>query len=910
MDLKHPNMKEYLERCKKEGRYVIFDGGMGTYLQTHGLKNGQLPETMNIECPNVLADLALAYLEAGANVINTNTFGANAMKFPKDDPNYPLEKVVRIAVENAVSVRNRYIESHPEREAFVALDLGPTGKLLAPMGDLKFEQAVELYAEVIRIGAAAGADCVLIETMSDTYELKAAVLAAKENCDLPIIATVIYSENGKLLTGSEPVGTVALLEGLGVDMLGVNCGLGPEEMRPIVRELTKAASVPVVVTPNAGLPKMRDGSVYFDVLPDAFASTMKQITEENDGILGLGGCCGTTPAHIQAMADLMKHETAKHVIPCCDTVVSSGMRHVVLNECPVIIGERINPTGKSKMKQALRDHNMEYLLKEGTTEEANGAHILDVNVGLPEIDEVALLSEAVFELQSVTPLPLQIDTSDVVAMEHAMRIYNGKPMINSLNGKKEVMEAVFPLIKKYGGVVVALLLDEDGIPATAEGRIQIAKKIYETADRYGVKHKDIVFDALVMTISTDSMAAVITLDTVRRITEELGACSVLGVSNVSFGLPRRDLVTSTFYACALNNGLTAGIINPSSASMRQVYDSFLAVKGYDAQSTRFIGLYAGTSTPEQALKAAREEAYVKGAMDAANAGVSFAQGVSSGAIAPGSAVAFGSGAGAGGIGASAGAGSGAAGSNGASLMGGAAGAGVAGADRNSGAGAEGDVSKTPLGNSILKGLKDSSADICKELLASGTAPLDIINSYIVPALDKVGIGFEKGTLFLPQLLMSADAAKACFEVIKTALEESGTKSTPKGKVIMATVKGDIHDIGKNIVKVLLENYSFQVIDLGKDVPPEVVVETAIKEDVHLVGLSALMTTTVVSMEETIKALRAANVPCAVVVGGAVLTQEYADMIGADAYCKDAMQTVRYAEKFFEDHPEYGLKEGN
>ena len=906
MDLNHPNMKEYLERCKKENRYVIFDGGMGTYLQTHGLQKGQLPETMNLLCPEVLADLAMAYLEAGANVINTNTFGANSLKFPIDDPEYPLEKVVTIAVENAVNVRNTYIASHPEREAFVALDLGPTGKLLAPMGDLSFDRAVELYAEVIRFGVKAGADCILIETMSDTYELKAAVLAAKENSDLPIIATVIYSENGKLLTGSEPAGTVALLEGLGVDMLGVNCGLGPEQMRPIIRELTAAASIPVVVTPNAGLPQMRDGEVYFDVLPDEFACSMKTITEENDGILGLGGCCGTTPDHIRAVSELLANEKARPAVYKNDTVVSSGMKHVILNRCPVIIGERINPTGKSKMKQALRDHNMEYLLREGTTEEANGAHILDVNVGLPEIDEVALLSEAVFELQSVTPLPLQIDTSDTVAMEHAMRIYNGKPMINSLNGKQEVMDAVFPLIKKYGGVVVALLLDEDGIPATAEGRIAIARKIYENADRYGVPRKDIVFDALVMTISTDSEAAVITLETVRRITEELGACSVLGVSNVSFGLPRRDLVTSTFYACALNNGLTAGIINPSSASMRSVYDSFLAVKGYDKQSTRFIGIYAGTSTPEQALKAAQEQAYARGAADAANAGMAFAQGVSSGAIAPGSPVTLSTG------GAGVAVGSPVSGGNAAGPAAGASGSTATGAAGNAAAAGSdsGDVSKTPLGNSILKGLKDSSADLCRELLSAGTAPLDIINGYIVPALDVVGIGFEKGTLFLPQLLMSADAAKACFEVIKTALEESGTKSTPKGKVIMATVKGDIHDIGKNIVKVLLENYSFQVIDLGKDVPPEVVVETAIKENVHLIGLSALMTTTVVSMEETIKALHAANVPCAVVVGGAVLTQEYADMIGADAYCKDAMQTVRYAEKFFEEHPEYALKDGN
>ena len=830
-------MRNFLKKIQDNKEFIYFDGGMGTYLQANGLKSGQLPETFNLDRPEVLKELAMAYAEAGANVLNTNTFGANRLKFPMDDPTYPLDRIVTSAVKNTAAVRDAYKKANPHRDVFVALDLGPTGKLLAPMGTLDFEEAVSIYSEVVRLGAEAGADCVLIETMSDTYELKAAVLAAKESCDLPVFATVIFSENGKLLTGGEPKGVVALLEGLGVDGLGVNCGLGPKEMKPIVAEIAKAASVPVIVNPNAGLPRVEGGVTYYDITPKDFAATMQEIATENPGVIGLGGCCGTTPDHIKALVDKMQGIRANPVIPCEDTVTSSGAVHVVLNEKPVIIGERINPTGKSKMKQALREDDLNYILNEGVTEEENGAHILDVNVGLPEIDEPSVLKRAVYELQGITSLPLQIDTSDFIAMEGAMRIYNGKPMINSVNGKQEVMEAVFPLVKKYGGVLVALLLDEEGIPATVEGRMAIAEKIYAAADSYGVPRKDIVFDALVMTISTDSAAAKITLDTVRAITQTYGACTVLGVSNVSFGLPRRDLINTTFYALALENGLTAGIINPSSKAMKSVYDSFLAVRGYDNNCVSFIGGYADSISAEAELKKIKESGMVTSATSG-NTGNSPA------------------------------------------------------VDDKS------DIAKTPLGSAIIKGLKENCARLSKEMLSSGTDPLDVINSYIVPSLDVVGKGFEKNTIFLPQLLMSAEAAQVCFDEIKTALSSAGVKSEPKGRVIMATVKGDIHDIGKNIVKVLLENYSFDVIDLGKDVAPETIVECAIKEDIHFIGLSALMTTTVSSMEETIKALREAHVDCKVAVGGAVLNQEYADMIGADYYCKDAMQTVRCAEEFF------------
>ena len=829
-------MREYLNECIKQNKFLFFDGGMGTYLQAHGLQQGVLPETFNLDHPEVLKDLARMYMEAGANIINTNTFGANRMKFPVDDENYPLEKIVTAAVKNVMEVRDEYVAKNPDQKVFVALDIGPTGKLLAPLGNLDFEEAVDIYKEVISIGVKAGADLVLIETMSDSYECKAAVLAAKEVCDLPVIATVIFSENGKLLTGGQPKGVVAMLEGLRVDALGVNCGLGPTEMKGIVKELAKAASVPVVVNPNAGLPRVENGITYFDVTPEEFSSVMKEIAGENNNVLGVGGCCGTTPDHIRALVETLKNEKTNDVVPCDDTVVSSGMGHVVLNEKPVIIGERINPTGKKKMKQALVDNDMDYILNEGVTQEENGAHILDVNVGLPEIDEPTMLKRAVYELQGISALPLQIDTSDPVAMEGAMRIYNGKPMINSVNGKQEVMDAIFPLVKKYGGTVVSLLLDEDGIPETVDGRMAIAEKIYENADKWGIPKKDIVFDALVMSISTSKEAAKITLETVRRVTEELHACSVLGVSNVSFGLPRRDLINSTFYASALNAGLTAGIINPSSSAMKSVYDSYLAIKGFDDNCLSFINAYAGTVSAEAQLKKVMEEKAV----------------VSSDA------------------------------------------------QEKS---ASDDISKTKLGNAIIKGLKENCKTFTKAELESGTDPLDVINNYIVPALDYVGVGFEKNTIFLPQLLMSAEGAQVCFEVIKDKLNNEGVKNEPKGKVILATVKGDIHDIGKNIVKVLLENYSFEVIDLGKDVPPELIVETAIKENIHLVGLSALMTTTVVSMEETIKALREANVDCKVMVGGAVLNQDYADMIGADAYCKDAMQTVRYAEDFFSKYPD-------
>lgn len=777
-------------------RILFFDGGMGTLLQEQGLQAGELPETWNLKNPEPIIQIHKAYLAAGADIILANTFGANRFKYGED-----LEKIVTAGVANA---KKAIAESG--KKAYVALDIGSTGKLLKPMGTLDFEEAVGVFAEIIRAGEKAGADLILIETMSDTYELKAAVLAAKENSTLPIMATVIFDESQKMLTGASPQVVVSLLEGLGVDALGINCGLGPKQMKEIVKELLKYASIPVIVNPNAGLPRSENGKTVFDVGAEEFAEDMEEIVTM--GAWFAGGCCGTTPAHIQAMVEKCKEITPVPIIPKNYTFVTSYSAAVELGGRPVIIGERINPTGKSKFKQALRDHNIDYILEEGVKQEDSGAHILDVNVGLPEIDEAAMMETIVYELQSIMPIPLQIDTTNMEAMERALRIYNGKPMINSVNGKAEIMEQVFPLVKKYGGVVVGLALDEDGIPDTTEGRLAIAEKIYQTGEKYGISRKDIVIDALVMTMSTNNESAKITLDTVKEITAR-GGKTVLGVSNISFGLPQRELINAAFFTMAMNNGLSAGIINPNAKAMRQAYDTFCVLGGYDAQCMNYIENYAVTDAPNAAAKPA--------------------------------------------------------------------------------------ASKLNLTDSIIKGLKDQAYRATEEELKT-KEPMEIINGELVPALDVVGQGFEKGTMFLPQLLMSAEAAKAGFEAIRQYVQSHGEAQEKKATIVIATVKGDIHDIGKNIVKVLLENYGYEVIDLGKDVPPEKIVETVVDKHVPLVGLSALMTTTVVNMEESIKELHKEAPWCKIMVGGAVLTQEYADMIGADFYGKDAMQSVYYAER--------------
>lgn len=808
--------KNLRDRLGKE--WLFCDGGMGTFLQERGLQGGELPERWNLTHPDIITELFESYLKAGADIFNTNSFGLNSLKYPGE-----VAEIMKASVELAKQAR---INTGRE-DAYIAIDIGPTGKLLEPMGDLSFDRAVDLFAEAIKAGAEAGGDLVLIETMSDSYEAKAAVLAAKENCDLPVIVTTIYDEKGKLLTGGTVNSTVAMLEGLGVDALGMNCGLGPDLMIPMVKRMIEVASVPIVVNPNAGLPRTEDGRTVFDVDPEEFAEVMGEIADM--GVQVLGGCCGTTPEHIRKTIEVVKPKTFKPNTPKNFTVITSFCQAVTVDKKPIIIGERINPTGKSRFKQALRDNDMDYILSQGLEQEDAGADILDVNVGLPEIDEPAMMRDVVKRLQGVTGLPLQLDTTDIEALEQGLRYYNGKAMINSVNGKQEVIKSVMPLVKKYGGVLVGLALDEDGIPETADGRIKVADKIYKAADEYGIPRKDIVIDGLCMTISSDSSSAVTTLETLRRIRDEYNGHSILGVSNISFGLPQRQIINSYFLTMAMQMGLSFAIMNPNNEQMMASYRAYVALSDLDPQCMNYIEAYA-------------------------NASVSV---ISSG-------------------GASATAAS------------------VSGDGQATGGSGDGGTS-TKLSNAIERGMVGVAESEMKEAIKTRD-PLEVINDELIPALDKVGKGFEKGTVFLPQLLMSADAAKAAFEVVKASM--AGKPRELKGKVIIATVKGDIHDIGKNIVKVMLENYGYDVIDLGKDVPPEVIVDRAIADDVKLVGLSALMTTTVVSMEDTIKLLREKKPDTKVVVGGAVMTQEYADAIGADCYAKDAMATVRYADEVF------------
>ena len=793
------------ERLGKE--WLFCDGGTGSILQKMGLKGGELPETWNLTRPDDIRSLNRGYFEAGSNIVNTNTFGANRFKFDN------VSDIVKAGVWLCQEARK---EAGREDDAYVAIDVGPTGKLLEPMGDLAFNDAVDIFAEIIKAGYEAGGDLVLIETMSDSYEAKAAVVAAHEVCDLPVIVTTIYDESGKLLTGGSVEGTVAMLEGLKVDAIGINCGFGPKQMLPIAERLVACCSLPIVVNPNAGLPRTENGATVYDVDPEEFSQVMEEIAKL--GVHVMGGCCGTTPDHISRMIGKVKQVPFTPPVEKQTTYVTSFADCVKIGRKPVIVGERINPTGKKKLQQALRDNNIDYILTEALKQEEAGAHVLDVNVGLPEINEPEMMESVILKIQSVTNLPLQIDTTNIEALERGMRIYNGKPMINSVNGKEENIKAVMPLVAKYGGVLVALPLNESGIPATSDGRIEIARRIYEAADSYGIPRKDIVIDGLAMTISSDPESAIATLDTVRRVRDEFSGHSILGVSNISFGLPARELVNSHFLTMAMQNGLSCAIINPCNGPMMASYRSYNALMNLDPNLGEFINAYKD---------------YVAGT--SASSGSAKTSSASSGAV-------------------------------------------------------------LTLAEAIERGVTGRASEAMKEALDSGRDSLEIINSELIPALDRVGKGFEAGTVFLPQLLMSADAAKAAFAVVKEAMADKPRNT--KGQVILATVKGDIHDIGKNIVKVMLENYGYDVIDLGKDVPPEVIVDCAIENNIRVVGLSALMTTTVASMEETIKLLREKKPGTKVVVGGAVMTPEYADKIGADAYAKDAMATVRYCDSVF------------
>ena len=784
---------------------LYLDGGMGTLLQTQGLSVGELPERWNITHPDAITEIHRAYFDAGSNVVNTNTFGANCLKFEMDE----LDAIIGAAISNARRAAN---ESKTEHRKWVALDIGPTGRMLAPYGDLDFEDAVSVFAETVRLGVKHGADLIMIETMSDSYETRAALLAAKENSNLPVFVSCAFGEDGKLMTGADPAAVVAMLEGMGADAIGINCSFGPRKLMDVVKEYLKYASIPVLFKPNAGLPAVREGRTVYDLSPNEFATDMREAILL--GVRSVGGCCGTTPEYIEAL--VQKTETIKPqpITQKNITCVSSYTHAVIFDSAPILIGERINPTGKKRFKEALKAGDMDYILREGLAQAEAGVHILDVNVGLPEIDEVTMLQNAVCRLQEVTDLPLQIDTSDPAAMEAALRRYNGKAMINSVNGKRESMESVFPLVKKYGGLVVALTLDESGIPTRAEERARIAERILSVANEYGIDKKDIIFDPLALTISADQTAAHETLRAVSIIKNELGCHTSLGVSNVSFGLPNRDVINSTFFALALGKGLSAAIMNPYSEEMMKTYHAFCALDGQDENCAAYINFAQNLpvartiSTPVQPSVATNAEG-------------------------------------------------------------------------------------SELQKAVTRGLRDRAAALTRQELKT-RSPLDVVQADIIPALDIVGEGFEKKTVYLPQLLMAAEAAKAAFEEVKTHLPAAANNGV---SVVLATVKGDIHDIGKNIVKLLLENYGFAVSDLGRDVSSEDVVDEVVRLHAPLVGLSALMTTTVPAMEETIRALRKRAPWCKIVVGGAVLTAEYAATIGADKYAKDAMETVRYAETF-------------
>ncbi len=795
-------------REKLRSSFVFFDGAMGTELQKRNLKTGELPERLNISNPEAIEEIHLSYLEAGSDVISANTFGANPIKFSEEE----LSSVISAAFDRAESA----IKKAGGKKRYIALDIGPLGKILKPFGDLAFEDAVEHFAKVVRLSKDR-ADLILIETMNDTYELKAAVLAAKENSDLPIFATCVFDEKEKLMTGADALSVIALLEGLGVDAIGMNCSLGPHKMNEILVTFAKYSSTPLMISPNAGMPRSVDGKVIYDVTALEFAEEMTK--SAGLGARVLGGCCGTSPEYIKLLVEALKDKAPLPVESKNDCIVSSYTHAVAFGESPVIIGERINPTGKKKVKEALIEGDYGFILREGVYQQQAGAEILDVNCGLPEIDEAAVMKKVIEDLQGVCDTPLQIDTSDPVALEKALRIYNGKSMINSVNGKRESMEAVFPLAKKYGGVIVALTLDEKGIPETAEGRIEIAKRIIETAESYGILRKNIVVDTLTMAISADEHAAEVTLEAIKGVTA-LGVKTTLGVSNISFGLPHRDYVNSEFFSLALRIGLSSAIMNPHSERMLKACRENFKGFGSDPVSFEELSSFAPEIIKEVMAMTEPLEAIPTASRDSLN-----------------------------------------------------------------------------LKDAIISGLSEETDKATRKLLEEND-PLSIVNEHIIPALNIVGAGFEEGRVYLPQLLMSAECAKLSADLIKDRLSDTGQEKSKGDKIIIATVRGDIHDIGKNIVKILLENYGFDVIDLGKDVPEEVILEKAKTERVRLVALSALMTTTVPSMKRCVELIHKTLPDTAVMVGGAVLSQEYAEMIGADFYSKDAMGAVRTAQKFF------------
>ncbi len=772
--------------------FILLDGAMGTMLQAKGLKMGETPEALNIEKPDWLIDIHKQYINAGSNIIYSNTFGANRYKLK--ECGYSVQEAVSAGIKNAK-------KACEGTDTLVALDMSPVGQLLEPTGTLTFEEAYDIYKEIVL--ASDGCDLFVCETMTDLYEIKAAVLAIKENSNKPVMCTMTFEENQRTFTGCSISSMALTLEGLGVDAIGINCSLGPKELYTIVEELCKWTSLPVIIKPNAGLPDPVTNE--YNVEPEEFAQLMLQFVDL--GVKIFGGCCGTNPAYIKALADALD---GKKIVPrevsipaaCCNP-----SNTVVINQ-PRVIGERINPTGKKRFKEALLADNIDYILGQAIEQIHAGADILDVNVGLPGIDEKAMMVKAVKALQGVVDVPLQIDSTIPEVLEAGLRIYNGKAIVNSVNGEEKSLQSVLPLVKKYGASVVGLCLDEDGIPKSAQGRFDIAKRIVERAEQIGIRREDVYIDCLTLTASAEQSGVMETLNAVERVKNELGCRTVLGVSNISFGLPSREIVNHNFLMMALTKGLDLPIINPNIEAMMQTVRAYKLLANIDENSVDFIAHYGTEKTADNTPKA--------------------------------------------------------------------------------------DV-KIDLPYAIDNGLKSEGAKITAELLKTIPA-MDIVNNILIPALDKTGAEFESGKIFLPQLIQSAGVAQVCFEEIKNFLAQTGEKSESKGKIIVATVKGDIHDIGKNIVKVLLENYGYDVIDLGKDVDCQLVVDCAIENDVHLVGLSALMTTTLVSMEETIRLLRENNVDCRIMVGGAVLTADYAEKIGADFYAKDAKESCDIAKK--------------
>lgn len=775
--------------------FVVFDGAMGTMLQKAGLQTGEIPETYNLVHPEVILDIHRQYVQAGAEVITTNTFQANELKLK--GCSYSVEEIIEAGVGIAKQAGAKY----------VALDMGPLGQLMEPMGTVTFEQAYEIFARQVRAGVKAGVDLVLIETLSDIYEAKAAILAVKENSDLPVFCTITFQQDGRTFIGTDPLTATVVLQSLGADALGVNCSLGPKELLPIVQEICTYAQVPVMVQPNAGLPRMEGEKTVYDVTPEEFATFIGSMADL--GVRVFGGCCGTTPEYIAAVQEVLQQREPVNTQPRKITCVTSNTQAVVLDGGVTTIGERINPTGKKKLKEALKNMDLGYILTEAVNQRDKGADILDVNVGLPEIDEAAVISKVIREIQGLVNTPLQIDSASATAIASGARVYNGKPIINSVNGKAEVMAEVFPIVKKYGACVVGLTLDESGIPAKAEGRFAIAEKIVRTAEAYGIPKEDILIDCLVLTASAQQAEVMESIKATALVKANLGVKTILGISNVSFGLPARESLNSTYLAVALGAGLDVAIVNPLSVELMQVVDAFRVLNNEDREAEQFISKYANVS-PTTAIIEATDKS---------------------------------------------------------------------------------------LKQLIIEGRKDESARKTQEVLADKT-PMQVVEEDFIPALNHVGDRYEKGELFLPQLIQSAEAVHKAFEVIKDRMEANSEETVTKGKVVLATVKGDIHDIGKNIVKMLLENYGFTVIDLGKDVDPQEVVSAVAQHQAKLVGLSALMTTTVKSMETTIEQLRDAQLDCKVMVGGAVLTQEYAQMVGADYYARDARDGVKIANEYY------------